>query len=101
MITISHKITGETTIDQDTQLTGMIVGKTIVSGSVSMIINGMINGDLILESGSYAYVHGIVNGDIVNNGGNLEIFGTVNGKVIRKDGQTTVDTNAIVRDGVL
>lgn len=101
MNVIRDKIEGNTILNEDTQLHGMIVGLTTVSENTVLQLHGTIIGNLILKEDSTAYLHGMVNGDVINKGGHLEVFGTVNGKVIRENGETIVDSKAIVRDGVL
>ena len=101
MKVIRDKIEGDTAINEDTQLHGMIVGLTTVSRNSLLQLHGMIIGDLILEENSTVYLHGMVNGNIINNGGYLEVFGMVNGKVIRKSGETIIDSNAVIRDCVV
>ena len=101
MKVIRNKIEGNTTINEDTQLHGTIVGSTTVSRNSVLQLHGMVMGDLILEENSTVYLHGMVNGNVINNGGYLEVFGTVNGKVIRESGETIIDFNAAIRDCVV
>ena len=98
---IRNKIEGNTPINEDTQLHGMIVGSTTVSRNSILQLHGMIIGDLILEENSTVYLHGMVNGNIINNGGYLEVFGIVNGKIIRESGKTIIDSNAGIRASVV
>jgi hypothetical protein len=97
---ITEKIEGETNLNEDTKLTGMIVGSTTVSENTLLQLHGMIIGNLILKKGCSVYLHGMVDGDVINKGGYLEIFGIVNGKVIRENGETKVDSKAIIRSGI-
>lgn len=101
MKVILGKIEGDAIINEDTQLFGMIVGSTTISEKASLQLHGMIIGNLILKEDSKVYLHGMVNGDVINKGGYLEIFGIVNGKIIREKGETIVDSQAIVRAGIL
>ena len=101
MKVIRNKIEGNTTISEDTQLHGMIVGSTTVLQKNVLQLHGMIIGDLILEENSTVYLHGMVNGNITNNGGYLGVFGIVNGKIIRESGDTIIDSNARIRDRVV
>lgn len=101
MKVMKQRIEGDTILNEDTQLHGMIVGSTTVSENTVLHLHGMIIGNLLLEQSSTVYLHGMVNGDVINRGGRLEVFGIVNGKVIRENGETLVDPKAIVLDGVL
>ena len=96
----NDKIEGNTSINEDTQLNGMIVGDTTVLENTMFELNGMIVGNLIIKKSSTVYLYGTVTRDVVNEGGRLEVFGTVNGKVFRKDGDTLVDSRAIIRYGL-
>lgn len=96
MKVIKDKIEQNTAISEDTQLLGMIVGLTTVSKNVIFQIHGMIIGDLILNEGATVYINGIVDGNIANNGGHLEIFGIVNGKINTDIGETIIGPKAIV-----
>ena len=96
---VMDKIRGDTIIDEDTQLNGMIVGKTTVSECTQLELNGMVVGNLVLKKASTVYLYGMVVGDVINEGGRLEVFGTVNGIVVRKNGETLIDTRAIIRYG--
>lgn len=76
---------------------GMITGRTTVSNTGSFILHGMCTQDVILEKDGRARIHGTVIGDIQNNGGMLEILGTVNGNVMTSDdGKTIIDEKALV-----
>ena len=97
---INDKIEGDTIINEDTQLNGMIVGKTTVAEGIQLELNGMIVGNVVVEKNSAVYLCGEVVGNVVNEGGRLEVFGIVKGKVLRKDGDTFVDSKAIVRHGL-
>jgi len=100
MKVIRDKVEGETVLTEGTELLGMIVGKTTVSEDTLLKLHGMIVGDLILEKGSTVYLHGTVNGDVINRGGVLQVFGIVNGRIVRQSGETVVDSKALVRNGL-
>jgi autotransporter passenger strand-loop-strand repeat protein len=55
----------------------------------------MISGNLTVEAGGQAFVHGTVAGTVINNGGRVEIEGSV-GQVIDNGGTTRVSANAQV-----
>lgn len=93
---IKNKIMGDVTLNQDTELHGMIDGSTIVEENISLKLHGTITGNLILHKNSTVLLHGTVNGDVINKGGLLNIFGVINGQLIRKDGKTMVDSKAII-----
>ncbi|MEZ3141551.1 hypothetical protein ACBQ88_21025 [Citrobacter braakii] len=69
-------------------LNGVIEGD--ISPNHDITIKGILNGTLIVN-GVYADVHGVVNGDvIVNNGGSVNIYGTVQGGITNNSGLVTV-----------
>jgi len=100
MKVIRDKVEADTVLSEDTQLFGMIVGKTTVSENTLLELHGMIVGDLVLEKGSTVYLHGMVNGNVTNKGGVLRVFGMVNGQIVRQSGQTVVDFKASIRNGI-
>ena len=100
MKVIRDKVEGNIVLSEDTQLHGMIVGSVMVSKDSVLQLHGMIIGSLTLREESTVYLHGTVIGDVINEGGHLQVFGTVKGKVVRKDGETIVDSKAMVFEGI-
>lgn len=101
MEVVRYKIEGDTVIQEDTRLQGMIVGSTLVSEDVLLELDGMIIGSLVLEKNSRVNIRGMVNGDVTNRGGYLAIYGMVVGKVIKEAGKTIIDPKAVVSGGVI
>jgi len=97
---IENKIIGDVTLNQDTELYGMIVGSTIIEENILLKLHGTITGNLILHKKSTVLHHGTVNGDVINEGGFLNIFGVVDGQVVRKDGNTVINSKAIIEKGL-
>ena len=54
--TIRHKIVGDTTIDEDTELHGMIAGTVTVAEDTILQLHGKVDGSLILLPRSVAFV---------------------------------------------
>ena len=73
------KMNGPVTIEEDLSLDGMIAGDATVQRGVTLELGGMITGNLNVEPGARAIIRGMVNGLIRNQGGYIEIFGTVGG----------------------
>jgi cytoskeletal protein CcmA (bactofilin family) len=96
MRVVTQKMEADTRIDCDTELRGMIVGNVVVSPGTVLVLHGMIVGTLTLEKDSNVYLHGMVVGDAANNGGDLQLRGTVTGTVSSLSGNTVVDQNARV-----
>jgi hypothetical protein len=97
---INDKVVGEIILNENTELHGMIVGNTTVTEGILLKLHGMIIGDLILEKDSTVYLHGMTKGDVINRGEILKVYGMVNGRIIRQDGETLVDSKAVVRYGI-
>jgi cytoskeletal protein CcmA (bactofilin family) len=88
------KLEGSLEVSDELNLQGMATGNvTVVLGGV-LILNGMCCGNLLLESGSRVELHGMVLGDVLNRGGELAVYGIVNGSVRTDSGQTFVSPNA-------
>ena len=100
MLIIQERVEGDTNIELDTVLNGIVVGSVTIFPCAKLHVNGMITGNLFLQSDSAVTLNGVVNGDVVNSGGVLAILGIVNGKVERKGGRTDIDKGAIVIRGV-
>lgn len=92
---ITHKIKGDVTISENTELLGMIVGNVRVIDSI-FELDGTVVGNLILEENCIVNLHGTVNGHVINQGGDLKVFGVINGTLQEIAGQTWIDTSAII-----
>jgi cytoskeletal protein CcmA (bactofilin family) len=79
------KIEGDITVDEEFQLNGIISGNiTVVTGG-SLILHGTCLGNLVIERDALANIHGTVVGDVENQGGKLEVHGTVDGNIVEVD----------------
>lgn len=87
-----HK--GDVEIVYDLQLDGMITGNATVKDGIFLQLNGMVGKSLIIESGCSVELNGTVSEDVVNKGGNLEVYGSVNGRLVHQDGSTNINENA-------
>jgi len=90
---IYETLKGSQRITENSALHGMIVGETSVDSNVTLNVHGTIVGNLILSEKSKVILHGMINGDIIN-AGELEIFGTVNGNLFKRDGKITIHPGA-------
>jgi len=98
---IRDKIEQDLIIDRETRITGMINGLVTVEKDGVLILNGLINGNLIISVGGYCELHGTVNGNVKNNGGDLSVFGKINGNLYKKLGTTKLEPNAVIRDSII
>ena len=74
------KIKGDVRFTEDTDLRGDIKGTATIAAGVAFTMRGDIARDLILEKDADACVKGDIGGDVINNGGRLDLRGTVKGK---------------------
>jgi hypothetical protein len=95
------KIKGDVFVDDTLDLHGMIAGNVVAGKGSYLILHGMICETLTLETGSVVVVHGMVCKDIINNGGDLKVFGMVNGIIYNHNGELYLDRQAIVKSGVV
>ena len=95
---LDGKIEGPFCIEEDTAMHGMITVGAVVRGGVKLVLHGMVTGDLMVESNARVVIHGMVNGVVINDGGRVEIFGTVDAVADRSpDAITIIDPVAHVR----
>ncbi|GEM_PF-868861 len=98
MKNIARIIRGDIFISEDTLLSGIVNGSITVAENTIFNLSGILNGRLFLKEKATVYLSGMVSGDIVNNGGYLEISGTINGNIIRQQGQIIVKPEAIINE---
>ncbi|MEZ5424738.1 MAG: hypothetical protein R2747_00610 [Pyrinomonadaceae bacterium] len=85
MRTEEGNIEGDVTVDGTFKLHGIIDGNiTIVSGGI-LDLFGTCRGNVLVEKDGALNLHGIVDGDIFDQGGKLDISGTLRGSV--KEGE--------------
>jgi hypothetical protein len=95
------RIDGDIEVKDDLALHGMATGNiSVVSGGM-LHLHGMCVKNVIIQSGGSAKLHGMVNGDVINEGGTLEVQGTVQGAVRTISGKTVVSPAAVVVRGVM
>ena len=95
------KIDHDLIVDYELRIRGQINGIVTVEKKGFLILNGQINGNLIINDSGQCDLHGMVNGNVENNGGNLSVFGTINGSLYKKDGITNVESDARIRDSII
>ena len=94
---IEGKVEGNVTIDEDTILKGIITGNVTVTRDAEFALRGIVNGNITIFESSAVYLRGVVNGDVINNGGSLEVYGIINGRLFRERGETFIDDDAIIQ----
>jgi hypothetical protein len=91
-----HGKIGDTILNDKLILHGMCTGHLIVEAGGTLYLHGMCTGPLEVRAGGVAYIYGTCTKSVTNNGGSLEVFGTVNGVLDTVSGVTRVDPKAIV-----
>lgn len=82
MIIISKVLKENIIVKEDTAVSGILVGNADVIKDNKLYISGIMNGNIKVEKGGSLIVSGILNGDIVNNGGQIEITGIHQGRLL-------------------
>lgn len=88
---------GNLRLAEDIELFGLVTGSVTVPSGICLLLYGGISGDLIVEQTAEATVHGTVGGSLINNGGEVQVFGTV-GRILDGTGRTRVEPNAVIKN---
>lgn len=84
-----------------TTMTGLVRGDLFVRDNSVCDVTGMVSGNLLAERTGKAILHGLVTKAAKAAGGDLEIFGMVQGDVINEGGRLFVDKSAVVRGKIV
>src|SRR5881396_2355694 len=84
-----------------TTMTGLVRGDLFVRDSSVCDVTGMVSGNLLAERSGKAVLHGLVIKAAKAAGGDLEIYGMVQGDVVNEGGRLYVDKGAVVRGKVV
>ena len=84
-----------------TTMTGLVRGDLFVRDNSVCDVTGMVSGNLLAERTGKAILHGLVTKAAKSAGGDLEIYGLVQGDVINEGGRLFVDKGAVVRGKVV
>ena len=84
-----------------TTMTGLVRGDLFVRDNSVCDVTGMVSGNLLAERTGKALLHGLVTKAAKTAGGDLDIYGMVQGDVINEGGRLFVDKGAVVRGKVI
>jgi cytoskeletal protein CcmA (bactofilin family) len=84
-----------------TTMTGLVRGDLFVRDNSVCDVTGMVSGNLLAERTGKAILHGLVTKAAKAAGGDLEIYGMVQGDVMNEGGRLFVDKGAVVRGKVV
>jgi len=86
-------------VDSTLEVCGTAAGPLRVGPTGVLVLRGVCEGDVVLDVHARAEIWGIVRGNLINRGGELCVFGIVEGYVQRTSGKTAVSADSIVRKG--
>lgn len=84
-----------------TTMTGLVRGDLFVRDNSVCDVTGMVSGNLLAERTGKAVLHGLVTKAAKAAGGDLEIYGMVQGDVVNEGGRVYVDKGAVVRGKII
>ncbi|MCI4347968.1 MAG: hypothetical protein L3J97_05050 [Thermoplasmata archaeon] len=84
-----------------TTMTGLVRGDLFVRDNSVCDVTGMVSGNLLAERTGKAILHGLVTKAAKSAGGDLEIYGMVQGDVVNEGGRVFVDKGAVVKGKVV
>ena len=84
-----------------TTMTGLVRGDLFVRDNSVCDVTGMVSGNLLAERTGKAVLHGLVTKAAKAAGGDLEVYGMVQGDVVNEGGRLFVDKGAVVRGKVV
>src|SRR5437879_3507943 len=76
---------------RSTTVTGLVRGDLFVRDNSVCDVTGMVSGNLLAERSGKAVLHGLVTKAAKAAGGDLEIYGMVQGDVVNEGGRLYVD----------
>src|SRR5436853_7278275 len=82
-------------------MTGLVRGDLFVRDNSVCDVTGMVSGNLLAERTGKAVLHGLVTKAAKAAGGDLEVYGMVQGDVVNEGGRLYVDKGAVVRGKVV
>jgi cytoskeletal protein CcmA (bactofilin family) len=80
---------------------GVIEGDVTVEPGTRLCLNGMITGNLTIEPDANCELRGTVVGSVINAGGELQVYGRIQGSLVRQGGRTVVDSRANIKELIL
>lgn len=74
---------GDAVVEDDVRLTGVHRGTVTVVAGASLVLAGTVSGD------------------VINDGGDVEVYGSIDGRLVYEGGTTYVDSGAAIDGGVV
>ena len=93
---IEGVIEGDLLIEHFATITGAITGNLTVREPARLVIRGTVAKDVFVGYGSIVQVFGNIGGNVYLEGGMLELWGTINGSIIRKAGPAMIYSEATI-----
>jgi len=95
----NKKIEGDLTLTDGLALYGQASGNIVVANGGELHLHGVCRRNLTVQEGGKAIIYGMVSGHVVNDGGYLQVLGTIVGSLRSPSGDTEVNPNASVIRG--
>ena len=64
-------------------------------------ISGTALGNVVVAEGVHVVITGTVHGDVANDGGTLEVYGQIEGRLVHREGETDLAADSAVARGVI
>ncbi|WP_158783808.1 hypothetical protein [Pantoea sp. BAV 3049] len=94
-ITGMHK--GDMVLNGDISITGMVCGRVTVKKKAKVEVSGVITGHLWVEEDGSLVLTGMATDGLTNNGGNVDIYGTVTGGLKELSGVTNKHDGSLIK----
>lgn len=96
-----RQIEGNLTLRDSLSLYGQVTGDILVAAGGDLSLYGMCAQNLTIQEGGKAVIHGMVCGQVFNDGGDLQVLGTIVGSLRTSSGNTEVNSSARVLGGCI
>ncbi len=99
MQVIAGQIEAPLTVEGALEVQGIVLGSITVLPAAHLVLRGICRGSVRIAESGVAQLWGIVEGDVSNEGGEVDVFGIVEGAVQGAPSHTRVSSDSIVRGG--
>lgn len=99
MQTIRGTIDTPLSVSSSLAIHGLVYGPICIESSGSLVLHGMCESDVVVEAGGKAELWGVIKGNVINRGGDVHVFGIVDGWIARIAGSTAVSNDSLIRGG--
>lgn len=101
MQTQRRQIEGNLTLRDSLALYGQVTRDIVVAAGGDLHLYGICARNLTVQEGGKAVIRGMVCGQALNDGGDLQVLGTIVGSLRTSSGNTEVNSSASVLGGCI